>query len=382
VSHRHTGASVVDAMRAAAGARIAAATLLAAGLLVGPGCGPRPQLELPDDVTDPYVTDVQDGVVWIRPDSPHDTLRLGRWRAAVGPPATRAAGERDAAGLDSLAVVTWNVSVGGGDLEGFLSELRGGSITGRPEPHFVLLLQEALRAGESVPPFDPQAMERAKPIHARPPSGPRLGIDEIAARNDLALLYVPSMRNGEGTPGEGEDRGNAILSTLELAEPVVVELPVERQRRVAISAVIAGATSGGMQWELRVISLHLANRTGLSRFLDTFGRARLRQASFLTLVLDRHDDQRPSVVGADLNTWLHQDDEPVVTHLRGRYPEPAEPPEGGTYDASRWPDPQLDYLMFSLPASWAASYRRLDDTYGSDHYPLLGWIVFGEEESE
>ena len=370
-------------------AAMAMATTAGVTMLSSVGCGPRPHLEMPDDVAEPYVTDVREGLVWIHPDSAHDTLRLERWSAAVGSPVAREAGggdgrdeDGDDAVSDSLAVVTWNVSVGGGDLEAFLSDLRSGGITGRPERHFVLLLQEALRAGESVPAFDPLTMESAKSIQVRPPSGPRLGIDEVAERADLSLLYVPSMRNGPGDGLYREDRGNAILSTFEMEDPVVVELPVERQRRVAISAVISGETPAGSEWELRVISLHLANRAGLSRFLDTFGRARLRQASFLTLVLGHRDDERPSVVGADLNTWLNQGEEPVVAHLREHYPQPADPPSRGTYDASRWPDPQLDYLMFSLPPAWTASYRRLDDTYGSDHYPLLGWIVFGEEESE
>jgi endonuclease/exonuclease/phosphatase family metal-dependent hydrolase len=344
------------------------------------GCGPSPRLELPEDVAEPYVTEVRHGLVWIRPDSAHDTERLERWRGAVGTPVEREADDpEDEDGVDSLVVVTWNVEVGGGDVEKLITDLRGGELTSRPERHFVLLLQEALRVGDAVPAFDPARMESAKPIEVRPPSGPRRGIDEVARRADLSLLYVPSMRNGnEAVPAE--DRGNAILSTLRLDEPVVVELPVERQRRVAISAVIEGETSADFDWELRIVSLHLANRTGLSRFLDTFGRARLRQAGFLTLVLDRHDDERPAVIGADLNTWLNEGEEPVVAHLRERYPQPADPPEGGTYDASRWPDPQLDYLMFSLPESWRASYRRLDDTYGSDHYPLLGWIVFGGDE--
>jgi len=354
--------------------------LVALALLTG--CGPRPRLEMPEDVAEPYVSEMRHGLVWIHPDSAHDTLRLERWRAAVGAPVEREAAEPEGGDdVDSLVVMTWNVEVGGGDVEALIADLRSGKLTSRPERHFVLLVQEALRTGDAVPAFDPIHMESAKAIHTRPPAGPRLGIDEVARRADLSLLYVPSMRNGAG-PLHSEDRGNAILSTLPLDEAVVVELPVERQRRVAISAVIEGETSAGADWELRVVSLHLANRAGLSRFLDTFGRARLRQAGFLTLVLDRHDDDRPAVVGADLNTWLNQDDEPVVAHLRERYPQPAEPPSRGTYDASRWPDPQLDYLMFSLPDSWTASYRRLDDTYGSDHYPLLGWIVLGEEEED
>ena len=52
------------------------------------------------------------------------------------------------------------------------------------------------------------------------------------------MLYAPSMRNGESAGG-GEDRGNAIVSTLPLADPTVIELPLERQRRVVVAASIA-----------------------------------------------------------------------------------------------------------------------------------------------
>ena len=33
-------------------------------------------------------------------------------------------------------------------------------------------------------------------------------------------------------------------------------------------------------------------------------------------------------------------------------------------------------MFFRLPQHWRAGYGRIDDTYGSDHYPLLGWVVF------
>ena len=44
------------------------------------------------------------------------------------------------------------------------------------------------------------------------------------------------MRNGSSAGDPAEDRGSAILSTLPLSEPIAVELPGERQRRVVIIA--------------------------------------------------------------------------------------------------------------------------------------------------
>ena len=34
------------------------------------------------------------------------------------------------------------------------------------------------------------------------------------------------------------------------------------------------------------------------------------------------------------------------------------------------------FLFFRLPNGWRARYRRINGTYGSDHYPLIGWVVF------
>jgi hypothetical protein len=34
------------------------------------------------------------------------------------------------------------------------------------------------------------------------------------------------------------------------------------------------------------------------------------------------------------------------------------------------------YMFFRIPNSWKGSYRRAEDTYGSDHYPLIGRLHF------
>ena len=76
-------------------------------------------------------------------------------------------------------------------------------------------------------------------------------------------VYVPSMRNGGLT--SKQDRGNAILSSLPLDELSAIELPFERQRRVAIAATVAGHTRAGTPWSLRVASVHLDNLGGVRR---------------------------------------------------------------------------------------------------------------------
>jgi hypothetical protein len=34
----------------------------------------------------------------------------------------------------------------------------------------------------------------------------------------------------------------------------------------------------------------------------------------------------------------------------------------------------IDHMLFRLPDGWEATLVRVDDRYGSDHYPLLGFV--------
>ena len=67
------------------------------------------------------------------------------------------------------------------------------------------------------------------------------------------MVYVPSMRNG---PELQEDRGNAIVSTEPLIDPIALELPFERQRRVAIGASVQVRTIAGIE-RLNLLDVHL-----------------------------------------------------------------------------------------------------------------------------
>ena len=138
--------------------------------------------------------------------------------------------------MSDVVFVSWNVHVGSGDIRSFVNDLRAGVHTdGRRFPHYVLLLQEAVRTGD-VPAF--RAGRRgAKRIAPHDPVAP---IDIVRVSDDLgaSLIYVPSMRNGSSAADPAEDRGSAIVSTLPLSNPMAIELPGERQRRVVISAQI------------------------------------------------------------------------------------------------------------------------------------------------
>jgi endonuclease/exonuclease/phosphatase family metal-dependent hydrolase len=201
---------------------------------------------------------------------------------------------------------------------------------------------------------------------AVPPSGERLDIVEAARNLGLNVLYAPSMRNGAGSAVQAEDRGNAILTSLSIQEPRAIELPFERQRRVAVAGAVRGVTPAGERWTLRVVSAHLENRSSWTRALDSFGASRARQARALIGAIDGD----AAIVGADLNPWSAGFLESAVGLLRERFPD-GPPFDAPTMTVGGIPR-RLDHLLFRLPDGWRASLRRLDDRYGSDHHPVLG----------
>ena len=316
-------------------------------------------------------------VTWVATSGPEGDDGLQGWRVGVGPAVLqRAPGVETTVATQGatqpLVLVTWNVHVGGGDLIGFVRDLRAGGLTGAPVEDFVLLLQEVQRGGLARPTAGATIPAR---VYGRPPTGPRLGVLEVARRLGLHVFYAPSMGNGRG-PGGGvaaEDRGNAILSTLPLHEPVALELPYEAQRRVAVVATVRGRTGTGAAWEVRVASAHLDTRARWSRVLDSFGAARTRQARALVQALD----PEVGVLGADLNTWGPGFLEGAPEVLRARFPD-APGPGGPTFVAGGVLPLRLDHLLFRLPAARALLVRTVESRYGSDHYPVLGEVWLGE----
>lgn len=312
-------------------------------------------------------------IAWVLRSEPSERSALDAWCWAVGPavwvdyrpimPGTPTP--------DSVAVVSWNAEVGHGSLTKLIAELRSGALTGSPVAHFVLLLQEVHRTGGSVPAAPPAWAAMPRRVgHAEDPE--RLDVLDVARREGLALFYAPSMRNGRAGGGLPEDRGNAILSTLPIRDPVVVELPYERQRRVAVFATVEVLDPARQPVQLRVASVHLDNRARFGRIHRTLGEARVSQAR---AIAEQIPNDAPTIVGGDLNTWVPGVDEAVVQTLRAALPLPAAPPQEGTLELPSFlPRLRVDHLFFRLPAGWDAGYRVAASTYGSDHYPLLGWI--------
>jgi endonuclease/exonuclease/phosphatase family metal-dependent hydrolase len=308
------------------------------------------------------------GIEWRRAD---DATRaaLPASCATVGPSVSYASGlpEVTPRGRHHLAVVSWNVHVGGGDLPALVDRMRAGAFTGgEPVEHFVLLLQEAFRIGLDVP----QVLDAGVSVPSRivnyTQAGDRVDVVAAARTAGLNVFYVPSMRNGENVGPTAEDRGNAILSTLPLSDLTAIELPHARQRRVAAAATVSGLDEAGQPWRLRVVSAHLEASTG-PRSLWLFSSAlRERQVSHLLRALD---SEVPTVVGSDLNTWAGGPREPAFARLQRAFPQ-TRAPEDATFRFGL----TLDYLFLRLPDAWHAESRTLDSRFGSDHHPLLALV--------
>jgi endonuclease/exonuclease/phosphatase family metal-dependent hydrolase len=268
-------------------------------------------------------------------------------------------------GAHDLTVISWNGNVDGGDLAGLVTALREGRLTdGRPVGDFVVLLQEAFRAGPSVPRELEAQAEAASRIDEHPKTGSH---DIVAAARalGLSLYYVPSMRNGrDPVDGLAEDRGNAILSTLPLADFTAMELPFERQRRVAISATVRLPRADGASWKFRLASAHLDATASVKRLRLFASGVRARQARQLASALD---DDVSTILGADLNTWAGGAAESAYRLLTSAFPQTLAPAWRATSDAGFL----LDYVLLRLPDVWRAETRRLESRFGSDHHPLI-----------
>lgn len=351
---------------------------VAIALLAG-ACGSPPVIDqLPPDRTCRRTQSVGpaegDPVEWRVPTDPVQVPMLNPWCAAVGPALVGGWSEEasDPPVADSLAVVAWNVHVGSGHLPELVADLRSGALTrGRPVTHFVLLLQESHRAGDAVPEYD-ATLPGGSPVRDPPLTGPRQDIVQQAEALGLSLVYAPSMRNGAG-----EDRGNAILSTIRLEDPIAIELPVARQRRVAVAAEVEGRTTGGVDWEVQVVTVHLES--------DVDGLASDEQARLgqVLMLLGALPDGNTAVAAGDFNTWTRGRDEALVAEMLRAYPQTAAFPAGPTYRrAFGLVRRYLDYMFFRLPEGAVARYQRIPALYNSDHYPLLGWIVLTRERPE
>ena len=296
-----------------------------------------------------------------------DAEALDRWCRGVGRPivsGVEPARAEQPPPLEDLVVLTWNAHLAEGRLSDLINQLRAGALTGgRPVQHFVLLLQELFRRGNDVPRFAGN-VRSAYAIKARDPDAP--DANQYSARLGLSFMYVPSMRNG---PELQEDRGNAIVSTERLIDPVALELPFERQRRVAIGASVRVRTRAGVE-TLNILDVHLEPLSSPSS-LWIFRNPRRRQvAAALDLLRQpRFTGGAGTVLGGDFNTIQGGVQEDAYLRARAWSTSLVDDDRRATHTMGR-----LDYLFFRL-AQHVAVTTRLDERFGSDHYPVLGWFT-------
>jgi len=308
-------------------------------------------------------------VRWVEPEGRRDRDSLARWCDTIGPVLLQRLASQAAVPVsDRLAVMTWNVHVGSGNVADVVRRLRRGEFTGgEPIEHFVLLLQEVYRRDTAVPAQIPRGFPAPDRIAARVGRGPDIG--HLAKDLGVALFYVPAMRNGIASV-DPEDRGNAILSTLDLRDPVVVELPMENQRRTAVLATVQAQARDGSPWTLRVANVHLDTSLAITRG-GPFA-ARRRQAHALIDALGARTDE-PTILAGDFNTWWGPT-EPAVNILRSAFPQTPRTPNLATWHGALGLHAQLDY-MFLSGALAPAKVKRLSSRFGSDHYPLLAVVT-------
>ncbi|UCC83210.1 MAG: hypothetical protein JSW46_20035 [Gemmatimonadota bacterium] len=344
-------------------------------------------------------------VDWYGPARKGDQEKLAEWCSTVGPPIIEpapAAYFARAQGAEALTVVSWNVHGGSGDLFGLIErELDlpcrdGQPAVGTSFEHFVLVLQEVYRRSSDVPrvgarsTIPKQLKEEASP-------GERVDVVEVARRCGLSLFYVPSMRNGDREYEDGrEDRGNAILSTLPLSDPIAIEIPFEAQRRVAAATTVHSVAGDS----LRFVSVHLDVASSMLRVLRTGNSTRQRQGLGLLDALAELEAARADPTGdcgllycypecppgsppryhiatlaaGDFNTWSAR--ETVIKHYYRHFPQ--SPAWDGLPTRASYP---TDFIFFRESAEGRVrlvegSHRRLDDQHGSDHFARIARLEF------
>ena len=314
-------------------------------------------------------------VTWWAPPGDRDRAELSRWCETVGPvffqprPANRADDP-----IDRLAIVTWNLHVGSGDVDDLVGRLRRGEFTaGERVEQFVLLLQEVYRRDAGIPVRIPHGYPAPSRIAARAGRGP--DIRHFSRDDGFAVLYAPSMRNGV-VDEDREDRGNAIVSTLPLQDPAIVELPVEHQRRAVAAAIVDGRTQAGSRWRLRLADVHLD--TALALMHGGPFAARRRQADALIDALAGLSESTvpitATIVAGDFNTWRGRS-EPALRALRRAFPNVPDAPRSPTWVGPLGIHATLDHVFVGgLTAD--VDVRRLPDRFGSDHYPLIALVSF------
>jgi endonuclease/exonuclease/phosphatase (EEP) superfamily protein YafD len=172
------------------------------------------------------------------------------------------------------------------------------------------------------------------------------------------------MRNGAEML---EDRGNAIVSTEPLSDLFALELPFERQRRVAAGAAISINTGSGTE-RLHLVDTHLEPLAAPSS-LWVLRNPRRRQVGALLDLLQQsrfHRDGVGTVLGGDFNTVQGGAREEAYRKVRAWSQSLRHEDARSTHLMGR-----LDYIFARLSPQWQVSTTRVDGKYGSDHHPVL-----------
>ena len=278
-------------------------------------------------------------VTWIAPAHPDHRHKLDDVCAKVGPVIVQAGAattrpEPAAPGVP-LVIVVWNTYLGRGNLEELVVKLQNGEFTGGVRvDRFALLLQEVFRTS----------------------------ILRFAREHNVSAVFAPTRK----LPDEADDRGGAILATGPLDEVTIVELPFEKQRRVAV-----GARFGSIQ----LVNVHLDTSIGLLR--GGPGAARRRQARALMDALAGLPG--PLLVGGDWNTWWG-DDEPAIKEMRQAFPDARPIAARETWRGPLRTGNKLDYV-FARGVESPVDVRRLDERFGSDHWPLIATVESGSSRT-
>jgi endonuclease/exonuclease/phosphatase family metal-dependent hydrolase len=318
--------------------------------------------------------------VSLEPDR-HDELHaeLDHWRANVGEPVAVDCAADAPPELRGVDVLCWNVAIGLGRLDDVVGALRAGTWGGAasdPAWPLVILVQEAYRQDDTVP----GASASRHHGGLAPQRGVRADIVQVARELGMSVRYSPSMRNG----AHPSDRGNAVLSTARLEGARALLLPYVRQRRVAVTARLAGHP------ELTFVSAHLDTHGRPRRGTDParptrrpvrFGAGRVVQAQALAAAVTRLPGS--VVLGADLNSMLGMSD-PVIRTLVAAGMHPARRVGAWRHTFHTPLRMLLDHVLYRCVEQRIdrAEVVRLDEAprdrsqsvFGSDHHPLLARI--------
>lgn len=334
----------------------------------GPTMAPEPQVPSCRGLVTMPAGEPPPEVRWFGPGHEDEASRHFRHCRAVGPSVVLRS-PKPTGPVDSVAIVSFNMALGKGALALLLDSVTAGRYSdGAPIRDLVVLLQETFREGAAVPIEAPRGAWTGRGGFASPAFGERLDVLAVATKFGLHAYYsaatrAPGARNPSGHP---EDWGNAILSSVPLESLGVVDLPYGGTRRIAQLATVRGQRRDGQPWILTLANVHFSvGPVGPS----ALSAIRARQARAMAAILD----SVPAVaLGGDLNAFSLLGTAESVQILERAFPES---PPGDPSPTRGWQ--RLDYLFFRLPSGARAStYRRLPTGFGSDHAPVLSWVVF------